>query len=111
MQPRPLPRCRTSTRLGDAFTTWKAVECHLANAVLQEHQVLDYARQVAERFYALPQDAVRETKELMRCFDTADVAQAITLKGQVLSERLDSQAAREAFSAFLQKRQPGRGLS
>lgn len=97
--------------LGDAFTAREAVELSLANAALPDHQVLEHARQMAERFNLLPPDAVRETKKLMRSHDRADVSKAIALEGQVLSERLDSPEAKEAFSAFLQKRQPGRPLS
>lgn len=94
--------------LGNAFTAREAVELNLANAMLPEHQVLDCARQMAERFNSLPQDAVRETKKLMRRYDADDVSKAIVLEGQVLSERLDSREAKEAFSAFLMRRKPTR---
>ncbi|OYY83307.1 MAG: enoyl-CoA hydratase [Acidovorax sp. 28-64-14] len=94
--------------LGDAFTAREAVELNLANAVLAEDKVLDHARQVAERFNSLPPDAVRETKKLMRGYDSVEVSNAIALEGRVLSERLDSQDAKEAFSAFLQTRKATR---
>lgn len=92
--------------LGDAFTAREAVELNLANAVLAEDEVLNHARQVAERFNSLPQDAVRETKRLMRSYECADVSKAIALESRALSERLDSQEARDAFSAFLHARRP-----
>ena len=83
-----------------------------------KEQALSKARQrglrtleVAERFNSLPSDAVRETKKLMRGYDSVEVSKAIALEGRILAERLDSQDAKEAFSAFLQKRKPNRTLS
>lgn len=94
--------------LGLAFTAQEAVELNMANAVLPESQVLSHASRVAERFNALPPDAVRETKRLMRRNSAADVKSAIVAEGEALSERLASPEAKQAFSAFLQRRQPDR---
>jgi enoyl-CoA hydratase/carnithine racemase len=92
--------------LGEPFTGEQAVECGIANAVLPAGEVLAHARRVAERFNALPPGAVRDTKKLMRSHGRAQVMAAIAAEGEVFGARLSSPEAREAFSAFFQKRKP-----
>jgi enoyl-CoA hydratase/carnithine racemase len=92
--------------LGDPFTAEQAVECGIANAVLPAGEVLAHARRVAERFNALPPGAVRDTKKLMRQHSRQQVLAAIAAEGEVFGTRLSSPEAREAFSAFFQKRKP-----
>ena len=92
--------------LGEPFTAAQAVECGLANAVLPAGEVVAHARRVAERFLALPPGAVRESKQLMRGHDRAQVLQAIRDEAEVFTRRLRSPEAQEAFQAFFQKRKP-----
>ncbi len=92
--------------LGDPFSASDAVECGIANAVLPAGEVANHARRVAERFNALPPGAVRETKKLMRRARGDSTRQAIEAEARVFAERLQSPEAREAFSAFFQKRKP-----
>ncbi|MCU0773492.1 MAG: enoyl-CoA hydratase-related protein [Ideonella sp.] len=92
--------------LGDPFTAEQAVECGIANAVLPAGEVVAHARRVAERFNALPPGAVRDTKKLMRQHSRQQVLAAIASEGEVFGARLSSPEAREAFSAFFQKRKP-----
>jgi len=92
--------------LGDPFTGQAAVEMGIANAVLPAGEVLPHARRVAERFNALPPGAVRETKKLLRRADRETLLAAIQVEGGVFAERLQSAEAKEAFSAFFQKRKP-----
>ena len=63
-------------------------------------------RDVAERFNSLPPGAVRETKRLMRRARNAAVLETIGIEGGVFAQRLQSPEAKEAFSAFFQKRKP-----
>ena len=49
---------------------------------------------------------MRATKRLLRRVDAAAVEQAIAIEAQTFSERLSSAEAKEAFTAFLQKRKP-----
>ena len=66
-----------------------------------------HARRVAERFNALPPGAVRETKRLMRRAIAQGAAEeAIASKAGMFAARLQSPEAKEAFSAFFQKRKP-----
>jgi len=92
--------------LGEPFGAAEAVEIGIANAVLPANELVNHARRIAERFNALPPGAVRETKKLMRRANAASVLETIAVEGAVFAERLTSPEAREAFSAFFQKRQP-----
>ena len=92
--------------LGDPFTGADAVEVGIANAVLPAAEVAPHARRVAERFNGLPPGAVRETKRLMRRARTSAVLETIGVEGGAFAARLQSPEAKEAFSAFFQKRKP-----
>lgn len=92
--------------LGTPFTGAEAVELGIANAVLPAAEVVTHARRVAERFNALPPGAVRETKKLLRRARETVVPETIAVEGALFRDRLQSPEAKEAFSAFLQKRKP-----
>ena len=92
--------------LGEPFTGADAVEAGIANAVLPAAEVVKHARRIAERFNALPPGAVRETKRLLRRAGSAALLETIGIEGSVFAERLQSPEAKEAFSAFFQKRKP-----
>lgn len=92
--------------LGDPFTPQDAVDLGLANAVLPAGEVVNHARRIAERFNSLPPGAVRDSKRLMRRASAAAVLETIAVEGSVFQERLTNPEAREAFSAFFQKRKP-----
>jgi len=92
--------------LGDPFSPQDAVDFGLANAVLPASEVVNHARRIAERFNTLPPGAVRESKKLMRRSSSASVLETIAVEGAVFQERLTSPEAREAFTAFFEKRKP-----
>ncbi|HUG21780.1 enoyl-CoA hydratase [Piscinibacter sp.] len=92
--------------LGDPFTGQDAVDIGVANAVLPAGEVVNHARRMAERFNSLPPGAVRDSKKLMRRASVEKVLETIAVEGGIFSERLTSPEAREAFSAFFQKRKP-----
>ena len=92
--------------LGDPFTPEQAVECGIANAVLPAGEVLMHARRVAERFNSLPPGAVRESKQLLRAPQQAQMLHVIRAEGEIFARRLRSPEAMEAFQAFFQKRKP-----
>ena len=92
--------------LGEPFTGADAVEAGIASAVLPADEVVRHARRIAERFNALPPGAVRETKRLMRRGRSAAVLETIGVEGTAFASRLQSPEAKEAFSAFFQKRKP-----
>jgi len=92
--------------LGDPFTGAEAVECGIANAVLPAGEVMAHARRVAERFNALPPGAIRATKKLMRGRLAEGFFATIDAENAVFAAQLQSPEAKEAFSAFFQKRKP-----
>jgi enoyl-CoA hydratase/carnithine racemase len=106
--PRLLGHAKAAEKLllGDPFSGPEAVEIGIANAVLPANEVVNHARRMAERFNALPPAAVRESKKLMKRPLADTVLETITTEGTVFGERLSSPEAREAFSAFFQKRKP-----
>jgi enoyl-CoA hydratase/carnithine racemase len=109
--PRLIGHVRAAEKLllGDPFGATEAVELGIANAVLPAGEVMAHARRIAERFNALPPAAVRESKRLMRRGHADPVRDAMAAEGAVFRERLSSPEAREAFSAFFQKRKPDFG--
>ena len=92
--------------LGEPFTAADAVECGIANAVLPAGEVAMHARRVAERFNALPPGAVREAKRLMRRPQAQATLETIAVESESFARGLRSPEAKEAFSAFFQKRKP-----
>ena len=92
--------------LGEPFTGADAVECGIANAVLPADEVVRHARRIAERFNALPPSAVRETKRLLRRSRAETATETIRAETAVFAAQLQSPEAKEAFSAFFQKRKP-----
>ncbi len=92
--------------LGEPFTGAEAVECGIANAVLPASEVVKHARRIAERFNALPPGAVQETKRLLQRSRSALLIERIGVENQAFGACLQSPEAKEAFSAFFEKRKP-----
>ena len=74
--------------------------------MLPAAEVLPHARRVAERFNTMPPAAVRETKKLMTRTQRAAIIEAIGVEAEVFGRQLRSEEAREAFTAFFEKRRP-----
>lgn len=92
--------------LGAPITPDEALEWGLVNQVLTPEEVLPQARRIAERFATMAQEAVCASKRLMRAGQGALVEQAMQREVQVFAQRLGSAEAKEAISAFFQKRTP-----
>ena len=94
--------------LGDPFTGAEAVEMrHRQRGAAGRPRSCTHARRVAERFNALPPGAVRETKRLMRAPRSEPRVETIARRRRASSPRAcSSPEAKEAFSAFFQKRKP-----
>jgi enoyl-CoA hydratase/carnithine racemase len=106
--PRLMGHARAAEKLllGEPFAAGDAVDCGIANAVLPAGEVVAHARRIAERFNALPPGAVRDAKRLMRRASQTEVLQTIGVEGEIFGQRLSSPEAKEAFSAFFQRRRP-----
>ena len=92
--------------LGEPFSAQKAREMGLVTEVVAEDQLFDTAMAQAKKLAGKPAASLRLTKRLMKQGQMAAVAQRIKLESDHFGERLDSPEAKEAFSAFLEKRKP-----
>jgi enoyl-CoA hydratase/carnithine racemase len=68
--------------------------------------VLDYAVRQAERFNRLPPASVRETKRLMKASWRTMVEKIIIEEAKSFSAMLRQPEAKEAFTAFYERRAP-----
>jgi enoyl-CoA hydratase/carnithine racemase len=92
--------------LGEAFGVAQAAACGMVSAVLPDAEVLPHARAQARKLAQKPPAALRASKALMRQGFAAQVADAIRTECGQFQKQLQSQEAKEAFSAFLEKRPP-----
>lgn len=92
--------------LGEPFTAQKALEVGLVNALLPNSEVEAHARQQALKMAALPPNAMKVTKQLMRRWSHDRVKEAIDVEAGYFLPMLKMPEAREAFIAFAQKRKP-----
>ena len=92
--------------LGEPFGADEALALGFVNAVLDDDAVLDHARQQAARLAALPMTSVRTTKWLMKGDAAGDVAARMQKESAAFREMLGGPEAKEAFSAFFEKRKP-----
>ncbi|MGA3398502.1 MAG: enoyl-CoA hydratase [Acetobacteraceae bacterium] len=105
--PRLLGHQRASALLllGEPLDAATALEWGLVNRVVDDAALMDTAREMARRLAALPPQAVRLTKRLIK-HGVPDVAGRIQEEIGLFSERLASPEAQEAFAAFMEKRKP-----
>ncbi len=105
--PRLLGHQRASALLllGEPLDAATALEWGLVNRVVDDAALMDTAREMARRLAALPPQAVRLTKRLIK-HGVADVAGRIQEEIGLFSDWLASPEAQEAFAAFMEKRKP-----
>ena len=105
--PRLLGHQRASALLllGEPLDAATALEWGLVNRVVDDAALMDTARDMARRLAALPPQAVRLTKRLIK-HGEPDVAGRIQQEIALFTERLASPEAQEAFAAFMEKRKP-----
>ncbi len=105
--PRLLGHQRASALLllGEPLDAATALEWGLVNRVVDDAALMDTAREMARRLAALPPQAVRLTKRLIK-HGMPDVAGRIQEEIGLFTERLASPEAQEAFAAFIEKRKP-----
>jgi enoyl-CoA hydratase/carnithine racemase len=91
--------------LGEPFSAERAREAGLVNLIVPAEMLEATARRAAVQLAAKPPEALAATRRLMRG-DPQVVLARIDEEVKVFAERLSSPEAREAFSAFLEKRPP-----
>ncbi len=92
--------------LGEPFDARVALEAGIVTRVVDDAQALPAAWQAARKLAALPARSVRLTKELLKSGHREAVAARLSLEGSHFRALLGEPAAREALSAFLEKRKP-----
>jgi len=92
--------------LGEPFGAARAAELGLVTRVVPDKQLFATAMEIARKLAAKPGGALRASKRLLKQGFIDQVKAAAKLEGREFSERLRSSEAREAFTAFLEKRPP-----
>jgi enoyl-CoA hydratase/carnithine racemase len=92
--------------LADPISAEEAFDMRIVNRILPPAEVFDYAVRQAERFNALPPASVRETKRLMKAGFKSIVEKTIVDEAKSFSTMVRSAEAREAFTAFYERRKP-----
>lgn len=99
-------RAAEKLMLGEAFSAQEALEMGLVTRVLPVAELHDFALQQARKLAALPASSLRETKRLMKSGAVAEVEKQMADEGAVFRRMLAAPEAKEAFSAFFEKRKP-----
>jgi enoyl-CoA hydratase/carnithine racemase len=92
--------------LGQPFDARLAAEIGLVTQVVSDARVLDTAIEAASKLAAKPPAALQACKRLMKHSQREQIAQAIKVENEEFASRVRSAEAKEAFTAFLEKRAP-----
>jgi len=91
---------------GEPFGAAAAHRMGLVNDVVPDAELAGQASQRIERLLELPPQAVVAAKALIREPQRDELERTMTRESAVFGERLASAEAREAFTAFFEKRKP-----
>jgi enoyl-CoA hydratase/carnithine racemase len=92
--------------LGMPFDARLAAEIGLVTSVVPDQTLLATATETAEKLVAKPPGALQACKRLMKRSQREQIEQAIKLENEEFASRVRSAEAKEAFTAFLEKRAP-----
>ncbi|MES2879899.1 MAG: enoyl-CoA hydratase [Pseudomonadota bacterium] len=99
-------RAAEALLLGDPFMAEAALEMGLISRIVPPTEVAALAQRQAQKLAAKPVSSVIETKRLMRQGQAGIVAERIVEEAQTFGRMLNEPAAKEAFTAFMEKRKP-----
>ncbi|WP_313075652.1 enoyl-CoA hydratase [Melaminivora sp.] len=99
-------RAAEALLLGEPFLAEAALEVGLVNRVVPPAECNLLAQAQAKKLAAKPLSALIETKRLMKAGQAAAVRERMREEGASFARLMAGPAAREAFSAFMQKRHP-----
>jgi len=100
------PRAAEALLLGEPFMAETALEIGLINRIVPPSEVNALAQQQARKLAAKPMSSLIETKRLMKKGNATVVAERMAEEGATFGRMLAEPAAREAFTAFMEKRKP-----
>lgn len=99
-------RAAEALLLGEPFMAEAAMEVGLVNRVVPPTEANSVAQAQARKLAAKPLTSLVETKRLMKKGQTDQVLARMAEEGQSFGRMLKEPAAREAFTAFMEKRRP-----
>ena len=99
-------RAAEALLLGEPFMAEAALEAGLVNRVLPPTEANNYAQAQAKKLAAKPLTSLVETKRLMKKGQASTVLAQMDDEGASFGRMLREPAAKEAFTAFLEKRRP-----
>lgn len=100
------PRAAEKLLLGEAFLAQEAFEMGLVSKVLPQGELLPFARRQAAKLVALPAASVRTTKALMKRPRAEAIGSTMDAEIDLFGAMLLAPEAKEAFTAFFEKRKP-----
>jgi len=99
-------RAAEALLLGEPFMAEAALEVGLVNRVVPPSECNAVAQAQARKLAAKPLSALIETKRLMKAGQAAQVRERMAEEGKSFGRMLSEPAAKEAFTAFMEKRKP-----
>ena len=99
-------RAAEALLLGDPFLAEAALEMGLVARIVPPTEVNALAQRQAQKLAAKPMSSLLQTKRFMKMGQADAVAQRLADEGVVFGRMLGEPAAREAFTAFMEKRLP-----
>src|SRR3954447_16799440 len=92
--------------LGLPFDAKQAAELGLVTRVVADEQLLPAAAAAAQQLAIKPPAALQSCKRLMRSSTREPLERAVKLENEEFAARVRSAEAKEAFTAFIEKRKP-----
>ena len=92
--------------LGLPFDARRAAELGVVTRVVPDQELLATATETAQKLADKPAGALQACKRLMKRSSREQIEQAMKVEGEEFASRVRSAEAREAFTAFLEKRPP-----
>lgn len=99
-------RAAEALLLGEPFMAEAALEVGLVNRIVPPTEANGIAQRQAQKLAAKPLAALVETKRLMKMGQASVVTQQMAQESETFRRLMKGPAAREAFTAFLEKRKP-----
>lgn len=99
-------RAAEKLMLGEPFSAQEAYEMGLISKVVPAAELNAFAHAQAAKLAALPASSLRTTKRLMKGAQTDAINARMQEEIKYFSEMLGSKEAKEAFTAFFEKRKP-----
>lgn len=100
------PRAAEKLMLGEAFLAQEAYDMGLVSRILPAAELNEFARGQAAKLVALPATSLRVTKRLMKGAQSEAIQARMAEENRHFGEMLGAKEAKEAFTAFFEKRKP-----